>query len=131
MTKWNRVQSTFHRLHDDLFFEEGYNADFYSYDETYDSANDEWLTTRNSVGTTNVELTPPGINLSVDADGTSNGLDAIARLPEDDSVLTSIETYSDDNEQASELEIQGETYIIQGTRIEEGSGFTMLELVEV
>jgi hypothetical protein len=131
MDKFERVQSSFKRAHDDLFFEEGYDADFYSYDETYDSANDEWSVTRNSVGTTNIELTPPNVNLSVDADGTSNGLDAIARLPEDDSVLTSIETYSDDNEQASELEIQGETYIIQGTRIEEGSGFTMLELVEV
>jgi len=137
-SKWNKCRDTFSRAHEDLF-EPNYDAEFYNYTGgTWDPDADEFTgESRDSIGTSNVEIVPPAIDSTVRTEGTSFSWDTSIRLPLDDAPVGSFVPLGEDGQRPTEVEItdnvenKTETYELHGFSEERGSGFVMCRIVEM
>jgi len=138
MSKWDRVQSSFERAHDDLFQNDEYEATFYNYSGgSWDPDADAFTgESRSSFLTTQIEIVPPGMDTTVDVDGTSVSFDTSIRLPADDVSTDAFVPLGDDNEKPTEVVIsdpqsaEDDLYELHGYSYEKGSDMLMCRLVE-
>lgn len=82
-SKWDAVQGTFSRVHDDLFPSDEYLVEFFNYSQgTYDPSEGEMTgQSRTSIGTADVEIVPPNMDTSVENTGTDLNWDTSIRFP--------------------------------------------------
>jgi len=138
MSKYDKVRETFTRVHDNLFADSRYSADFYNYTGgSYDpSTGDVGGESRDKFGTENIEIVPPSQDSSTDVDGTSFSWDTSIRFPQTDSIVGNLTPLGTDNDRPTEVEItdqqDSETviYELHSYNNELGSGFIMARLVE-
>lgn len=135
----NRHQRVLHRQHNRLFGGSEYDADFYNYsDGSYDPSTGEMTgQSRSSFATgVQVEIVTPGIDSTVDVDGTSFSWDMSIRVPESSSVVGSLVPLGEDADRPTEVEITDpetnstDVFELQGYTYEKGSGFIMCRLIE-
>jgi hypothetical protein len=134
----DRIRGTFDRFHDDFFSTDRYSAEFFNHTQgTRDNLTDDFNgETRESIGTIQVEMVPPSIDSSVRSTGTSFSWDTSIRFPLDESVVGSLLPLGEDNQQATEIEIEDdqdsgiETYELHGYSVEKGSGMVKCRLKE-
>jgi len=88
-SKWNRFQDAVDRAHQDLFFASEYTATFYNRDSgSYDP--DEGTMTgqsRSVIAEVDVEYVPPGMDTTVDVDGTNFDWTTSIRFPQSQDTL--------------------------------------------
>lgn len=134
-SKWNRVRGSFKRAHNDLF-EPNYSAEFFEYTDGTYSAGEISGQTRESVGTTNVEIVPPATDTTIDREGTDLSFSTSIRFPDTDSIIDSLTFPGDGVDKPGEVEIQDdvagevEIYQLHAYSEERGSGFVMIRLEE-
>jgi len=83
-TKWDRFQSGLDRIHEDLFGDTRYIAEFFNYSAgAWDPDNDEMTgETKTSIGTANVEIVPPAQDSTIEVEsGTDVDWSTSIRLP--------------------------------------------------
>jgi len=138
MNHWDQVRTSFERGHSDLFEQDRYLAEFYNYmGGSWDPDADEFTgESRESIGTANIEIVPPGMDATVENDGTSLSWDTSIRFPEDESITSEFIPLGENSDRPTEVEIQDtktnstELYELHGYTTELGSGFIMCRLVE-
>jgi hypothetical protein len=124
--------------HGELFSGTRYEAEFFNYSGgAYDPDEGEITgESRTSIGTAQVELVPPGMDTTVDVDGTSSSWDTSIRLPTDTGLVSDFVPLGEDNERPTEVEISDQvendtdTYELHAYSEERGSGMVMCRLVE-
>lgn len=123
--------------HDGLFANSRYEAEFFNISAgTYDSG-EVVGQTRNSIGTTNVEIVPPETDTTIETDGTGLSFATSIRVPEEVSLIDDLIPPGEDNRSPTEVEIQDtvdnstETYQLHAYSDERGSGFVMIRLEEL
>lgn len=138
MSQWDRVRSTFERVHADLFEGTRYQAEFFNYSGGSYDPDDGHIEgeSRTSIGTEDVEIVPPSIDTSVRVGGTSFSWDTSIRLPQSDGLVSNFKPLGEDAERPTEVEITDqveddtELYELHGYNNELGSGLIMCRLVE-
>jgi len=124
--------------HGGLFSDTRYEAEFFNYSGgSYDPDRGEVTgETRSSIGTAQIELVPPGMDTTVDVDGSSFSWDTSIRLPTDTGLVSDFVPLGEANERPTEVEISDQvegdtdTYELHGYSEERGSGMVMCRLVE-
>jgi len=136
MSKFDRVRSSFERVHDDLF-DAPFDAEFVNTTQgSYDPNTGEITgSTESSLGTISVEIVPPAMDTTVDTDGTSQSWDTSIRFPEDKQPGDLIPLGEDSREPTQVIitdpeEDSTDTYELHGYSYEKGSGMIMARLVE-
>lgn len=137
-TQNERFRETVERLHDGLFDGTRYQAEFFNHSGgSYNPSKGEITgESRTSIGTAQVELVPPGMDTTVDVDGTSFSWDTSIRLPTDTGLVSDFKPLGTDNERPTEVEVSDQvendtdTYELHGFSEERGSGMVMCRLVE-
>lgn len=138
MTNKNeRIRETFERVHDDLFDDATYTAEFFSYSAgTYDSGTQTGRT-RESQGSTNCEIVPPASDSTIRRSGTDLSFSTSIRIPLDRTLISNLDWPGEDVKKPSEVEITDnidnstETYQVSSYSEERGSGFVMIRLEEL
>lgn len=134
-----RHQRVFKRLHNDLFEDSSYDADFYNTtSDSWDPDADDMNTTRDSspFATIEVEYIPPTMDSTIDIDGSSFSWDTSIRFPSGDINQGNLNPAGEDAEKVTEVEIddpvEGDTvvYELHSYTVETGSNMTMCRLVE-
>jgi hypothetical protein len=136
MSKWERVQETFERAHDDLFTA-GYEAEFINHSVgTRDNKTDEFVgETSTTLGTIQVEIVPPAMDTTVRETGTSFSWDTTIRFPTEDKPGDLV-PLGEENRQTTEViitdpeEDEGDEFELHGYSYEKGSGMVRCRLVE-
>lgn len=137
MSKWNQVRGSLTRAHNDLF-DATYTADFYEHTGGSYDPNEGEITgeTRGAIATgIAVEIVPPGMDTTVDTDGTSFSWDTSIRLP-NESFTSRLVPLGVESAKPTEVEVVDETdssvtvYELHGYSSERGSGMILARLVE-
>lgn len=137
-TKNDLFRATFDRVHEEFFGDSRYSAEFFNYSQgDYDPSTGEIDNeTRESIGTKNVEIVPPGMDTSVRQDGTSFSWDTSIRFELDTSFVDELVPLGKDNKRPTEVVLSDEVdngtdnFELHGYSYEKGSGFVMCRLVE-
>lgn len=142
MSKWTSVQGTFRRAHGDLFpADESYTATFLNYPEPgagdYNPDTGEINEgSRTQFAEFDVEIVPPGMDTTVDVDGSSLSYDTSIRFPDDKLSTGELVPLGPDNQQPTVVEITDpqasdkEVFELHGYTFEKGSGMLLCRLVE-
>jgi len=136
--KWGRVQDSFDRAHSDLFSSSTYVADFYNYSGGDYDPNSGEITgaSRSSFAAENIEIVPPGMDTTVDVDGTELDWDTTIRFPLDTTITGNLVPLGEDSDRPTEVEISDDEsstttiYELHGYTVEKGSGMVQCRLVE-
>lgn len=139
MTSQNdMLRGTLDRVHNDVFSGGRYAASFYNYNGgSWDPDADEVTgETRDLVGSVSVELVPPGMDSTIETDGTETTWTTSIRFPEDESVVGSLVTLGEDSEKPTEVELTDQeddstaVFELHSYTTEVGSGMVLCRLVE-
>lgn len=141
MTKWDSVRRSFDRAHSDLFSRSEYQATFYNYPDPttgdYDPNTGEIDEgSRSQFAQFHVEFVPPGMDTTVDVDGTSFSWDSSIRFPQDKVSQGDLVPLGEDNERPTEVDLSdpndanATTYQLHGYTTEQGSQMYMCRLIE-
>jgi len=131
------AQDSFERAHSDLFGPSTYVADFYNYSGGSYDPNSGNITgsSRSSFATENVEITPPGMDTTVETDGTDLEWDTSIRFPLDTTITGNLVPLGEDK-QPTEVEISDDessdttVYELHGYTVEKGSAMVQCRLIE-
>jgi len=129
--KWDRFRGALERTHHDFDYPSAQVENWTG--ATLDKSGDMTGGTWESVGTIDVELVPPSIDSSVSVEsGTELGFDTSLRAPQSDvdALSQDLVPYGEDAEKPTRITVEGTVYELQGTRLEHGSGMTMLRVTE-
>jgi len=137
-SKWDSFQSAVERAHDDLFFSSEYTATFYnrnsgSYDPDTGTMENQ---TRSELASFDVEIVPPGMDTTVDVDGTGLDFTTSIRFPQNEVSEDDLIPLGDDNRRPTEVEISNpqesdnDVYELHGYTYEKGSEMYLCRLVE-
>lgn len=154
MSKWDRVEGSFARAHDDLFNAD-YLATFVNTSQgTRDNRTDSYSgETETTIGEIEVEQVPPAMDTTVRETGTSFSWDTSIRFPEDiedidgwgfdwgsdwggESLIDVIKPLGENNERPTLVEITDmadndtDRFELHGYSYEKGSGMVLCRLVE-
>lgn len=139
MTSQNdMLRGTLDRVHGDLYSGNRYSGEFYNYNGGTWNPDEDEVTgeTRDLVGSTNVELVPPGMDSTIETDGTSTSWTTSIRFPEDESVAGSLVPLGVDGEKPTEVELTDQqsgsmtVFELHSYTQEVGSGMLLCRLEE-
>jgi len=140
-SKWDSVRTSFNRGHTEFFGDGRYTVEFYNWNQPADAYNPQTGEidngTRDSIGTSTVEIVPPAQDSTIDVEsGNDVEWSTSIRFPESDAVTSEFQPLGTENERPTEVELTDhkddstEVFELHSYTTEIGSGMIMCRLQE-